>query len=179
VDRIISYKSSSFSICDVAFRSMLPTPQAFRPSTYNSFFKANLTKVSFDNGGHCFIIITSLSHLCWALAWVQLATFWSFRLCMAMASPKMWVFILAWSWCRGPLSKVEGFPNLTFFATKPCTSFKCLVNNHLTQYVIMQMLSLHFHFDPTFIHSLSFRTILGGQGGRQWMRSLVGFKFRT
>jgi hypothetical protein len=29
----------------------------------------------------------------------------------------------------------------------------------------MQMLILHFHFDPTFVHSLSFRAKLGEQGG--------------
>jgi hypothetical protein len=38
-----------------------------------------------------------------------------------------------------------------------------LVNNHLAQYAIVQMPTLHFHFDPTFVHSLSFRTKLGGQ----------------
>jgi len=40
-----------------------------------------------------------------------------------------------------------------------------LVNNHLAQYAIMKMPTLHFHLDPTFIHSLSFQAILGGQGG--------------
>jgi hypothetical protein len=52
---------------------------------------------------------------------------------------------------------------LDFSATKPCTCAKCLVNNHLAQYAIVQMLTLHFHFDPTFVHSLSFRVKLGGQ----------------
>jgi len=28
----------------------------------------------------------------------------------------------------------------------------------------MQVPTLHFHFDPTFVHSLSFQAILGGQG---------------
>jgi hypothetical protein len=43
-----------------------------------------------------------------------------------------------------------------------------LVNNHLAQYVTMQMSTLHFHFNPTFIHSLSFQTKLGGQGFIGW-----------
>jgi len=60
--------------------------------------------------------------------------------------------------------EVEGLPGLAFSATKSCASFKCLVNNHLAQYTIMQMPTLHFHFDPTFVHFLSFRTKLGGQG---------------
>jgi hypothetical protein len=34
-------------------------------------------------------------------------------------------------------SKVESLPSLAFSTTKPCTSFKCLVNNHLAQYVTM------------------------------------------
>jgi hypothetical protein len=134
MDRITSCKSSSFSIRDVAFRSTLPTPQVLRPNTCNSYYEVNLTKVGFGNGGHYFTTITSLSHLCCALARVQLTTFWSFSLCMTMVFPKMWAFILAWSWCQGPPLKVEGLPCLAFFATKPCTSFKCLVNNHLAQY---------------------------------------------
>jgi hypothetical protein len=32
----------------------------------------------------------------------------------------------------------------------------------LAQYVTMQMPILHFHFDPTFVHSLSFWAKLGG-----------------
>jgi hypothetical protein len=56
-----------------------------------------LTKVGFGNGGHYSATITKVSHSCWALAWAQLATFWSFHLCTAMASPKMWTFILVWS----------------------------------------------------------------------------------
>jgi hypothetical protein len=51
----------------------------------------------------------------------------------------MRAFILAWSWCWGFFSEVEGFPGLAFFVIKPCTSFKCLVNNHLAQYVTMQV----------------------------------------
>jgi hypothetical protein len=62
VDRIISYKSSSFSIRDVVFRSTLPTPKALRPKTYNNFFEVNLTKVSFAIGGHCSVTINRLSH---------------------------------------------------------------------------------------------------------------------
>ncbi len=165
VDRITSYKSSSFFIRDVVFRSTLPTPHALRPNKCNSCFEANLTKVGFGNGGHYFVIITNLSHSLNVLAWTQLTTFWPFFLCTSMAFPKMQTFILAWSWCWGPLSKVESLPSLALFTTKPCTSFKCLVNNHLTPYATMQVSTLHFHFDPTFIHSLSFRAILSGQGG--------------
>jgi hypothetical protein len=51
---------------------------------------------------------------------------------------------------------------LAFFATKPCSSFKCVLNNHLAQYATKQVPTLHFHFDPTFVHSLSFRAKLGG-----------------
>jgi hypothetical protein len=40
-----------------------------------------------------------------------------------------------------------------------------LMNNHLAQYATMQMPTLHFHFERTFIHFLSFRTKLDGQGG--------------
>ncbi len=97
VDWIISWKFSSFSIYDVAFRGMFPMPQTLRPNTYNSCFEAILTKASFENGGHCFVTITSLSHSHCVLTRVQLATFWSFHLCTAMTFPKMRAFILAWS----------------------------------------------------------------------------------
>ncbi len=165
VDRIIPYKSSSFSICDVASRGTLPTPQALRPNTFNNCSKANLTKGGFGNGGHCFTRATRWFHSHFALARARLATFWSFCLCTTIAFLKMRAFILAWSWCRGPPAKVKGLPGLDFSATKPCTCAKCLVNNHLAQYAIVQVPTLHFHFDPTFVHSLSFRTKLGGQGG--------------
>ncbi len=141
---------------------MLPTPQTLKPNTCNSRPQSNLTKAGFENGGHCSATFTSLSHLCCVLARAWLTTFSSFCLCIAMAFPKMRAFILTWSWCQRPLLEVEGILGLTFFATKPYTSFKCLVNNHLAQYAIMQILVLHFHFDPTFIHSLSFWAKLGG-----------------
>jgi hypothetical protein len=35
----------------------------------------------------------------------------------------------------------------------------------LAQYATMQVPTLHFHFDPTFVHSLSFRAKLCRQGG--------------
>jgi hypothetical protein len=35
----------------------------------------------------------------------------------------------------------------------------------LAKYATMQMPTLHFHFGPTFIHFLCFKTILGGQAG--------------
>ncbi len=134
VDRIISCKSSSFSIRDVASRSTLPRPQTLKPNTYNSYSKANLTNTNFGNGGHCFVRVTSLSHFCCVLARARLTTFWSFRLYTTMAFPKIRTFILAWSWCWGSPIEVESLLGLAFFATKPCTSFKCLVNNHLAQY---------------------------------------------
>jgi hypothetical protein len=137
VDQIIFCKSSCFSIRDVASRGTFPTPQALRPNICNNCSETNLTKIGFGNGGHYFVIITSLSHLHWALARARLVTFWSFHLYMAMAFLKMRTFILAWSWCRRSPLEIEHLLNLAFFATKPCTSFKCLVNNHLAQYVTM------------------------------------------
>ncbi len=137
VDRIIPYKSSSFSIRDVASQGTLPTPQALRPNTFNNYSEANLTKASLG------VVDTVLQQLlgdctrALVLGRAQLATFWSFHLCTAMAFPKMRAFILAWSWCRRPPVEVEGLPCLDFSATKPCTSFKCLVNNHLAQYATM------------------------------------------
>ncbi len=163
VDRIIPCKSSSFSILDVASRATLPTPQALRPNTFNNCSEASLTKVGFGSGGYCFAKSTRWFHSRSTLAWTRLAAFWSFRLWIAMASPKMWAFILAWSSCRRPPIEVESLPGLEFSATKPCTCAKCLVNNHLAQYAIVQVPILHFHFDPTFVHSLSFRAKLGGQ----------------
>ncbi len=165
VDWIISCKSSSFSIHDVTSQNTFPMLQALRPNTCNSCFEVNLIKTSFGNGGHFSTIIISLSHSHCASAQTQLTTFWSFRLCTTMAFPKMRTFILAWSWCRKPLSKVEGLLDLAFSATKPWTSFKCLVNNHLTQYATMQAPTVHFHFNPTFVHSLSLQAILDGQRG--------------
>jgi hypothetical protein len=58
VDQIIPYKSSSFSIRDVASQGTLPTPHALRPNTFNNYFEANLTKVGFGSGGHCFATAT-------------------------------------------------------------------------------------------------------------------------
>jgi hypothetical protein len=108
------------------------------------------------------------------LARARLVTFWSFRLCTAIAFPKMQTFILAWSWCRGPPVVIEGLPGLDFYATKPCTSFKCLVNSYFAQYATMQLPTLHFHLDPTFVHSLSFRAKLGGQRNASgWEACLV------
>jgi len=163
VDWIIPYKSSSFSIRDAASRGTLRTPQALRPNTFNNCSEANLTKPGFGNGGHCFATTTRFFHSRCALARARLVTFWSFCLCIAIAFPKMQAFILAWSWCQGPPAAVEGLPGLAFFATKPCTFFKCLVNNHLAQYAIVQVPTMHLHFDPTCVHSLSFRAKLGGQ----------------
>jgi hypothetical protein len=81
-----------------------------------------------------------------------------------MAFPKMRTFILAWFWCQNFFLEIKGLQGLAFSTTKPCTSFKCLVNNHLVEYATMQMTTLHFNFYPIFIHSLSFLAILGGEG---------------
>ncbi len=136
-----------------------------RPNTCNNCSQANLTKAGFGNGEHYFTTVFCLFHSCYVLTTSRLASFWSFHLCTTMAFPNMWAFILACFWCQRPLSKIEGLPGLAFSTTKPCTSFKCLVNNHLAQYVIMQVPTLHFHFDPTFVHFLSFWAQLGAQGG--------------
>jgi hypothetical protein len=41
----------------------------------------------------------------------------------------------------------------------------------------MQVPTLHFHFDPTFILSLSFQAIQGGASGcKAWLISNFGFK---
>jgi hypothetical protein len=138
-------------------------PQSLRPNTFNNCSEANLTKAGFRSGGHYFVIATRWFHSRSSLAQARLATFWSFHLCTTMAFPKMRAFILAWSWCRRPPATIEGLPGLDFSATKPCTSFKCLVNSHFAQYATVQLLTLHFHLDPTFVHSLSFRAKLGEQ----------------
>ncbi len=75
VDRIIPCKSSSFSIRDAASQGTLPKPQALRPNTFNNCSEANLTKVGFGNGGHCFATATRFFHLRYALARAQLVTF--------------------------------------------------------------------------------------------------------
>ncbi len=62
VDQIISCKSSSFSIRDVASRGKFLMPHALRPNICNSCFETNLTKVGFGNGGHYSVTITNLSH---------------------------------------------------------------------------------------------------------------------
>ncbi len=153
--------------------------QALSPNTCNSCSEINLTKTSFGNGGHCFTTIISLSHSRCVLARAWSTTFWSFCLYKVMAFPKTRTFILTWSWCRKPLSEVESFPSLTFSVIKPCTSFKCLVNNHLAYYATMQVATLHFHFDPTFVHSLSFQAKFRWTRGCWWLRNLISFKFRT
>jgi len=163
VDRIIPCKSSSFSIRTIASRATLPTPQASKSNTFNNCSEANLTKGGFGSGGHCFARVIKWFHSRSALARARLAAFWSFRLCTAIASLKMRTFILPWSWCRGPPAAVEGLPRFDFSTTKPCTSFKCCVNSHFAQYATVQLWTLHFHLDPTFVQSLSFRARLGGQ----------------
>ncbi len=105
MDQIIFCKFSSFSIRDIAFQSTFPMPQALKPNTFDNSSKINLTKAGFRNGGHYSTIVTSLSHSHYALAWAQLATFWLFCFCTAMAFLKLRAFILTWSWCRRPLSE--------------------------------------------------------------------------
>jgi len=121
VDWIISYKFSSFSICDVASQSNLPIPHALRPNICNSCFETNLTKVGFGNNGHCFAIIISLSHSRWALTWKQLTTFWSFCLCTTMAFPKM-IKVFSHRLLHSTTTTIkEGndIATITFFVTKP------------------------------------------------------------
>ncbi len=76
-------------------------------------------------------------HSHYALAQLWLTTFWLFHLYMDMTSPNIWTFILVWFWCQGLPIKVEGLLGLAFSSTKPCASFKCLVNNHLAKYEMM------------------------------------------
>jgi len=75
VDRIIFYKISSFSIRDVASWGALPMPHTFRPNICNSCSEANLTKINFGNGGHCFATITSFTHSYSVLARARLIPF--------------------------------------------------------------------------------------------------------
>jgi hypothetical protein len=89
VDRIISCKSSSFSIRDVAFWDTFPMPQALKPNTFNSCSEANLTNASFGNGGHVFAKVTRISHSCCALARARLATFWSFAFARPWYFPRL------------------------------------------------------------------------------------------
>jgi len=162
------------------FETHCPHPKHWGPTLSTIALKLIWPNLILGIGGHCFATATRFFHWRCALARVRLATFWSFRLCTTIAFPKMWAFILAWSWCRGPPTAIEGLPGLAFSATKPCTSFKCLVNNHLAQYAIVQVPTLHLHFDPTCVHSLSFRAKLGGQrsasGLGAWSDSTSGPK---
>jgi len=75
----------------------------------------------------------SSSHSRWVLTQTQVTTFWSFYLCMA--SSRMQTFILVWFWYQGLPLEVEDLSNLAFSTSKPCTSFKCLVYNHLATYI--------------------------------------------
>jgi hypothetical protein len=179
VDCIISCKFLSFFICDITFQGTLPTPHTLRPNTYNRYFKVNLTKVGFGNGGHYSSTITNLFHLLNVLTWMWLTTFWSFRFYMAMASPKMLTFILTWSWHWGPLLKVKGFLRLAFFTIKPCTSFKCLVNNHFTTYVTMQCANFTFPFWPNLCPFFFLPSHIGWTKGCRWLKGLISFNFRT
>jgi hypothetical protein len=54
-------------IYDDAFQGTLPTPQALKPNTHNSYYEINWTKVSFGNRGHNCATIISSSHSRWAL----------------------------------------------------------------------------------------------------------------
>ncbi len=131
VVRIISCKFSSFSICDVASRSTFPMPQTLRPNICNNCSEANLTKVGFSNCGHCSTIITRLFHFALGFGMIttnslliisplhghgisQYANIHFNTVLMSRTSFKSW----------RP-------PRFGFLVTKPCTSFKCLVNNHL------------------------------------------------
>jgi hypothetical protein len=156
VDQIISYKSSSFSICDVASRSTLPTSKALWSNTYNNCFEANSTKVGFG----------------W---WILFYNNYPLVLGFGMNVTNNLLIILPLH-NHGVSQDVSVhfstvlMSKTSFISWRPSKfglfcHFKCLVNNHLVAYVTIQMPTLHFHFDRTFIHFLYFRTILSGQGG--------------
>jgi hypothetical protein len=151
-------------------RDRAPSSNRFRIATYLDPRVGPQGTWGRDN----FAIATRWFHLRSTLARARLATFWSFRLYTTMAFPKMRAIILAWFWCWRPPIAIEGLPSLDFSTTKPCTSFKCLVNNHFAQYATLQLPTLHFHLDLTFVHSLSFRAKLGGQRSASgWEACLV------
>jgi len=144
------------------FKAHFPHPQTLRPNTYNSCFETNLTKVGFRNGGNCSTTITNLSHSRYVLAWTQLTTIWSFRLCTTMTFPEMRTFILTWFL----MSK-------TFFRNwrPPMFDFFCHQAMHLLQMFGQQPIgticnnaSVNFThpFWPNFVHSSSFWAKLGG-----------------
>ncbi len=112
-----------------------------------------------------------------ALAWVQLATFWSSCFYMAMTFPKMPIFILTWSWHWGPPLEVEGLPSLAFFTTKPYTSFKCLVNNHFCNICDNASANFTFPFWPNLHPFFVLSNHIGWTRGWQWLRGLISFKF--
>jgi hypothetical protein len=145
-------------------------------SACNNCSEVNLTKVGFGNGGHCFVVIICLSHSWWVLARAWLITFWSFHLYTAMTFPKMRMFILAWSWCQGLPLEVEGFLGLAFSIIKPCTSFKCLVNNHLVEYATMQVPTL-FPFQPNLHPFFVLLSHIRWTKGCRWLKGTVSFKF--
>jgi len=153
VHRIISCKSSSFSVRDVASRGTFPMPQALKPNTCNSCFEANLTKIGFGNGGQCCAKVISLSHSGCVLAQSWLTTFWSFRLYMAMAFPKMRPLILAWSWRRRPLTEVEGPPKFGFFFHQTMHLLQMRSQRPFGTICNNASVNFTFHFDPTFVHS--------------------------
>ncbi len=65
VDQIISCKSSSFSIHDVAFRGTFPIAPYIKPNTCTNCFEVISIKVGFGNGGHCSVTINNLFHSHW------------------------------------------------------------------------------------------------------------------
>jgi hypothetical protein len=58
------------------------------------------------------------------------------------------------------LQELPNHPTLIVFFCHQAMHFRQMFG----QYATMQVPTLHFHFDPTFIQSLSFRAKLGGQG---------------
>ncbi len=179
VDQIIFYKSSSFSIHDVAFRSMLPTLQAWRPNTCNNYFEANLTKVGFSIGGHCSIIITNLSHSRWALARTQLATFWSFCLYTAMASPKMLTFIFSMVLMLKTSFKSWRLPRFGLFCHQAMHLFQMLGQQPFNTICDNASGNFTLPFQPNFHPFFVFLSHIRWTRGCRWLRGLVSFMLRT
>ncbi len=69
--------------------------------------------------------------------------------------------------------EVESLPGLAFFATMPCTSFKCLVNNHLAQYANA---NFTLPFRPNFCPFFVLPSQIKWTRGCRWLKSLVSFK---
>jgi len=161
------------------FKAHFPHPQTLRPNTYNSCFETNLTKVGFRNGGNCSTTITNLSHSRYVLAWTQLTTIWSFRLCTTMTFPEMRTFILTWFLMSKTFFRNWRPPMFDFFLPSshaPPSNVWSTTNWHNMQQCKCQLYtSILTQLRPFFVLLSQIRWL----GGCHWLRGLVGFKFRT